>query len=163
MSDVLQTVEGVAGKTGNRFGDDHVDVLSHALVDHAVEFVSLFGVGAGDAVIRENVRQLPLWILLNVFCVVTDLHIVAGFLLIGIGTDSAVGSNTEFRRIVLADAVSDLRSSRDKGYVCHLISPTFQSGCKGTRPEVRDRHSSFQAFQNGNVQVLSEQVYLSFC
>ena len=69
--------------------------MVHALVDHSVEFITLFCIGAGDAVICEYARQLPFRIILNVLRVVRDLSLVAGFLFFGICADAAVGCNTE--------------------------------------------------------------------
>ena len=53
--------EGVGADHG--LGDDHVDVQGHAFVNHAVELVTLFGVGTGNAVIYVNAifdtREIP--------------------------------------------------------------------------------------------------------
>jgi len=35
------------------------DVSGHAFVDHSVEFIALFSVGSGDAVICKNPCQRP--------------------------------------------------------------------------------------------------------
>ena len=120
LADVLEAVEGVAGKTGDRFSDDHVDVPGHALVDHAVEFVALLCVGAGDAVVRKNASQHPFWILLDVLGVVSDLRIVAGFLLVGIRADAAVGCDGELWLFAFFDRVPDLRSGGNEHYVCRV-------------------------------------------
>lgn len=91
LPDVLQAVESVSGKSADGLGDDHVDVSGHAFVNHAVELVTLFGVGTGDAVVREYARQLPFRIFLDVLRVMCDLRLVAGFLFLGIRADAAVG------------------------------------------------------------------------
>ena len=96
LPDVLKAVESVAGKSADGLGDDHVDITGHALVDHSVEFVTLFCVGAGDTVVCKYACQLPFRILLNVLGVVSDLSLVACFLFFGIRADAAVGCNTEF-------------------------------------------------------------------
>lgn len=54
LPDVFQTVERVAGESADALGDDHVDVSSHALVDHAVKFITLLCIGATDSVIGED-------------------------------------------------------------------------------------------------------------
>ena len=92
----MEAVESVAGKSADGLGDDHVDVTGHALVDHSVEFLTFFGVGAGNTIVRKYARQLPFRILLNVLGVVRDLSLVACFLFFGIRADAAVGCNTEF-------------------------------------------------------------------
>ena len=72
MPDVLEAVKSVSGKSADRLGDDHVNVTGHALVNHSVEFVTLFSVCAGNTVVCEYAGQLPLGILLNVLGVVGD-------------------------------------------------------------------------------------------
>ena len=62
----MQAVESVAGKSTDGLSDDHVDISGHALVDHTIEFVTFFRVGAGDTVVCKYARQLPFRILLNV-------------------------------------------------------------------------------------------------
>ena len=91
----MQAVESVAGKSTDGLSDDHVDISGHALVDHTIEFVTFFRVGAGDTVVCKYARQLPFRILLNVLGVVRDLSLVACFLFFGICADAAVGCNTE--------------------------------------------------------------------
>lgn len=54
LPDVFQTVERIAGESADALGDDHVDVSGHALVDHAVEFITLLCIGATDSVIGED-------------------------------------------------------------------------------------------------------------
>lgn len=95
LPDVLEAVESVSGKSADGLGDDHVDVSGHALVDHSVEFVTLFCVGTGNTVVCKYARKFPFRILLNVLGVVRDLSLVACFLFFGICTDAAVGCNTE--------------------------------------------------------------------
>ena len=53
LPDVLEAVESVSGKSADGLGDDHVNVSGHALVNHAVELVTLFGVGTGYAIVRK--------------------------------------------------------------------------------------------------------------
>ena len=48
LADVFQAVQCIAGKPADGLGNNHVDVPSHAFVNHAVEFGALFGVGTGD-------------------------------------------------------------------------------------------------------------------
>ena len=103
LPDILEAVEGVSGKSADGFGDDHVDVSGHALLDHAVELITFFGVGTGDAVIRKNASQLPFRILLNVLGVVCDLCLVACSLFFRIRADAAVSCDTELRLFAFLD------------------------------------------------------------
>ena len=119
LLDVLEAVESVSGKSADGLGDDHVDVPGHALVDHAIELVTLFGVGAGDAVIRKYAHQLPVGIFLDVLRVMCDLCLVAGFLFFGIRADAAVGCDTELWLFAFLYRVPDLWSGRDDHNVSH--------------------------------------------
>lgn len=55
---VVAGSKGVSGKSADGLGDDHVDVPGHALVDHVVELVTRFGIGAGDVVINELIMPM---------------------------------------------------------------------------------------------------------
>ena len=122
LPDVLEAVESVSGKSADGLGDDHVDVTGHALVDHSVEFVTLFCVGAGDTVVCKYARQLPFRILLNVLGVVRDLSLVACFLFFGIRADAAVGCDAELRLICFFYVVSDLPSGRNDHNISHQLT-----------------------------------------
>ena len=86
LPDVLEAVESVSGKSADGLGDDHVNVSGHALVNHAVELVTLFGVGTGDAIVRKYACQLPVGILLDVLRVVRDLRLVLTIILEGLSS-----------------------------------------------------------------------------
>lgn len=119
LPDVLQAVEGVSCKSADGLGDDHVDVPGHAFVYHAVELITLFGVGAGNAVVREYARKLPVQIFLDVLRVVGDLRLVAGFLLFRIRADAAIGCHTELFLFRFFYCVSDLTFCRDDHNTSH--------------------------------------------
>ena len=85
LPDVFQAVQGISGKPADRFCNDHVDAARHALIDHSVEFFTLLGVGAGDAIICINSCQCPVRVAVDVSCVMFDLRIVAGSLLVTVG------------------------------------------------------------------------------
>ena len=119
LPDILEAVEGVSGKSADGFGDDHVDVSGHALLNHAVELVTLFGVGTRDAIVRKYACQLPVGILLDVLRVVRDLRFVACFLFFGIRADAAVGCNTELFLFRLFYRVPNLPFGWDDHNISH--------------------------------------------
>lgn len=96
LPDVLEAVEGVSGKSADGLGDDHVDVPGHALVDHAVKFIPLFGIGTGYPIISINSSQFPIRMIVNVGGVVLNLRFVAGGLLVVVGRNPAISSHTTF-------------------------------------------------------------------
>ena len=63
LADVFQAVQGIARKPADGFGYHHINVACHTLVNHAVEFLALLGVGAGNAVVYVNAvfdtRKIP--------------------------------------------------------------------------------------------------------
>ena len=93
-----------------------------ALIDHAIKLVTLLGVGAGNTIIGEDASQHPVWILGNVLCVMFDLCIVAGSLLIAVSTDSAVRRDSELWLLCFFDVVSDLPFCWYEGYICHQLT-----------------------------------------
>ena len=119
LPDVLEAVERVSGKSADGLGDDHVDIACHTFIDHSVEFVPLFCVGAGDTVICKDTCQFPFRILLNIFCVVRDLSLIACFLFFRICADAAVGCNTELFLSGLFYCISDLPSGRNHHNISH--------------------------------------------
>ena len=55
----LKAVEGIAGKSADRLGNYHIDLACHAIVDQAVELLTLFGVGAGNTIVGINACKFP--------------------------------------------------------------------------------------------------------
>ncbi len=92
---MLETVQGVSGKTADGLGDNHVDSAGSAVVYHAVELDAVFGIGAGNAVIGIDDCQCPFRISADVFGVVLHLGFVAGGLFLGISGYAAVCYNPE--------------------------------------------------------------------
>ena len=92
---MLETVQRVSGKTADGLGDNHVDSAGFAVVHHAVELDSVFGIGAGNAVIGVDARQRPFRISADVFGVVLHLGFVAGGLFLGVSGYAAVCCNPE--------------------------------------------------------------------
>ena len=119
LPDVLEAVESVSGKSADGLGDDHVNVSGHALVNHAVELVTLFGVGTGYAIVRKYACQFPVGILLDVLRVMRDLRLIAGFLFVGIRADSAIGCDAELFLLGLFYRVPDLPFGRDDHNISH--------------------------------------------
>ena len=93
---VFQAVQCVSGKSADGLGNDHINVTGFAVINHTIEFFSLFGVGAGYTVISINSGKFPIRIFLNVLCVVLDLSFITCSLLIVVCTDAAVRCDSEF-------------------------------------------------------------------
>lgn len=99
------------------------DLLDPALHQRFVkiEFFSLLGVGAGDAIIRVYSGKFPIRIFLNILCIVFYLSFVAGSLLIAAGTDTTVRCDFELRFFffLLTSVVSNLSHCRNQHYISH--------------------------------------------
>ena len=59
LADGDQTVHGVPGKSADRLCDNEVDFSGKSVRNHAVKAVSLFGVTAGNALIRIYFYEVP--------------------------------------------------------------------------------------------------------
>ena len=92
----FKALAGVPAESGHRFAEDPVDSAPPAVPQHPLELLPDIHAGAGQALVRVDIRQLPFRILLNILGVVRDLSLVACFLFFGIRADAAVGCNTEF-------------------------------------------------------------------
>ena len=97
LTDIFQAVQCISGKPADGLCDYHIDITGHALVNHAVEFLALFCIGAGDAVVRIDSSQFPVWVAVNVSGVVFNLRVITGRLLVAVCGNTAVGSNLELR------------------------------------------------------------------
>ena len=85
----------VPGKAADGFGNNHINVTGFAVINHTIEFFTLFGVGAGDTIISVDSGKFPIRVLLNIFCVVLDLSFITCSLLIAVCTDAAVRCDSE--------------------------------------------------------------------
>ena len=63
---VIDAVERISRKTGNLLRDDQIEIALFGAGNHALEFAALFGVGAGDAFVGENLVKLPIGVALNI-------------------------------------------------------------------------------------------------
>lgn len=96
LPDVLEAVEGVSGKSTDGFGNNHINRTCHAIFDHAIKFIPLFGIGTGYPIISINSSQFPIRMIVNVGGVVLNLRFVAGGLLVVVGRNPAISSHTTF-------------------------------------------------------------------
>ena len=116
LAGIAQSVHGVAGEAGYRFGEDHVDLALPALADHSEKILALAGGGTGDTLIREDIRHRPVGICHDFFRVVCFLVFIAAKLFIFFGGHTAVCSYPEtfllfliLRRFLLCGDDNDLR------------------------------------------------------
>ena len=92
LAGIAQSVHGVAGEAGYRFGEDHIDLAFSALADHAEEILALAGRSACNPLIRKDVRHRPVGICHDLFCVVVSLVLITVKLLIFFRRHTAVCS-----------------------------------------------------------------------
>lgn len=76
LADGGQTVNGVAGKAADGFGDYQVDFAIQRVGDHTVETFAFAGVGSGNAFIGVNADKFPFGLALNKMRVIIDLCLV---------------------------------------------------------------------------------------
>ena len=60
-----KAVHSVSGKAADGFRDDQVDLSGQRIRNHAVEAVTMLGVGAGDALVGIDALQLPVRLALD--------------------------------------------------------------------------------------------------
>ena len=65
LPDIFQRLLGVSGETGDGFGDDQVDLVLFAHLDHSLEFGAVLCVHAREPFVSEYLHQLPLFFSLN--------------------------------------------------------------------------------------------------
>lgn len=63
LPDIFQRLLGVSGEAGDGLGDDQVDLVLFAHLDHSLEFGSVLRFHARQPFIREDLHQFPLFFL----------------------------------------------------------------------------------------------------
>ena len=92
LAGITQSVHGVAGEAGYRFGEDHVDLALPALADHSEKILALAGGSASDTLIRKDIRHCPVGICHDLFRVICFLVFIAAKLLVLFRRHTAVCS-----------------------------------------------------------------------
>lgn len=87
---IFQTFGNISGEAGYGLGNDQVDSLMLAQPNHLLEFCSLIGSCACDALVSEDVHEIPICTGLDGFRVVLHLCGVGIELISGVGRDTAV-------------------------------------------------------------------------
>jgi hypothetical protein len=93
--DVLQTLFRISGEPGYGLYEDLIDPSFTAVRQHSLEVIPLGGGGSRDAFICIDLRKLPVIMLADVFIVIALLGCETVELVIGVGTDTAIGRNTQ--------------------------------------------------------------------
>ena len=70
---IKETVSSIAKHTGDRLGDDHVDMTGFTFFYHPFELVTLAGVQAGDAFISENTHKVVFRVIAYIALIVSLL------------------------------------------------------------------------------------------
>ena len=82
LADSCQAVHGVSGKTADGFGDDKVDFAVQGVRNHLIETIAVLGIRTGDAFVRIHLDETPLWVAVDIICIVVHLCLIARELLI---------------------------------------------------------------------------------
>ena len=106
-----QTVARVACEAGDGFDQYPVDFSFPAVRQHPVEIFPPVRFGAGQSLVRVHVNQLPAFVAADGFAVGADLRGIGMKLILGTGTDAAVGRHAQYVRF--PDA------GRYHSYACH--------------------------------------------
>src|SRR5574344_324324 len=95
LADVGDGIQRVPRKSGDRFGQHHVNLALFTERHELEKLVTLFGAGAGDALVSKYPGQLPILVLGYFVGVISNLRSVAGLLFFLLGADPAVGRHTQ--------------------------------------------------------------------
>ena len=126
LADGDQTVHGVPGKSADRLCDNEVDFSGKSIRNHAVKAVSLFGVTAGNALIRIYFYEIPFRLGLYEFGVIIHLGFVAGELLIAVGGNTGISCNTPLLRCHLRQVCQRIDGCGYHGYFRHCACSSLR-------------------------------------
>ena len=73
---MLESIQCIACKTGNGFGDDHIDLPIHTIPDQSIELIPFRGLCAGYACVCIYSGSLPFGIRVNQFGVMLNLRLM---------------------------------------------------------------------------------------
>ena len=123
-SDILNTVQCVAGEAGNGFCQYKVDFVLLAVLNHLVETVTLLGMYAGNPVICIDACNFPFRGGIDFFGVVQFLDFKTALLFFFLGADTAVGRHPQLAHRVFPSGVFPHRSGNlNDSHVAHGFSP----------------------------------------
>ena len=112
LARILDAVEGVTSESGDLLGDDQIELPRQRVVDHLVEFLTLFGRYAWDTLVDVAARKLPVRHIADVFGEVFLLVFKRIELFHKVRADAGIVGDPE-RQILKADPVPfDLISDR---------------------------------------------------
>ena len=94
-SGIVQTLRDISGEAGDGLGDDQVDPLVVAQMDHSLEFRPLVRSCAGDALVSEDIHEFPIRTGLDGLSVVPHLSGIGVKLVSRVGGDTAVGTGSQ--------------------------------------------------------------------
>ena len=103
LPDIFQRLLGVSGETGDGFGDDQVDLVLFAHLDHSLEFGAVLCVHAREPFVSEYLHQLPLFFSLNEAGIYPNLVGVGVLLISRIGRYPAIGGDSNFADFLPGD------------------------------------------------------------
>lgn len=121
-----QAVHGVSGETADRFRDDEVDFPIHGIPDHALETITVPGVGSRDAFIGVDADELPVIPPLDVIRVIVHLCGIAGNLVIMIRGNLGIASYSPLLPAVNRGRCITADGCRNSPYcLCHSSLLSF--------------------------------------
>ena len=103
LPDIFQRLLGVSGEAGDGFGDDQVDLVLFAHLDHSLEFGAVLCVHARQPFVSEYLHQLPLFFSLNEAGIDPNLVGVGVLLISRIGRYPAIGGDSNFADFLPGD------------------------------------------------------------
>ena len=94
LSDVIQAIYCVSGESADGFGNKHINLSIHAVLNHLMELFPMFCRGCTDTVIGIDSSKDPFRIPVNNFLIMCNLCLIAGCLFFRICGNTAIGCHT---------------------------------------------------------------------
>ena len=151
-----QAVHRVAGKAGNGFRNNQVDLPGQRVGNHVIETLSVFGAGSGDALVSVNLYEMPVRLGADVICVVADLRLIADLLLVAVGGNAGIGRHAALALFCNGRGCETVERSRENGnsWACSVIfTHVHISFWRGRRPALAYRLSSCRGENDPAIQL----------
>lgn len=117
FADGGQAVHSVSCEAAHALGHDQVDFFGKGILHHTVEAVPMLGIDGADALVRVDLHEIPVQILLNELGVVVHLGFVGSELFLTVRGDTGVSRNPVAHLFLCRSFGMDVQCSRDHGHV----------------------------------------------
>lgn len=125
LSNIHQTIDGVASESGYRLGDYQIDLAAEGIVYHPFEAFPPFCVGSAYSFVGVDSHKLPIGSSVDVIGIIVHLGFIGSLLLFLVGGNTGVSGHPPFSRTALRKPGQRIDGWFNSGYYFfHTVFPS---------------------------------------